>query len=69
MNERALAIKHVTSLIGAWETVRAYGDAARGIRRHALDLKREIGLMQSVGEPGETLARRWCRVHGLGSYA
>lgn len=68
MNERALAIQHVTSLIGAWESARAYGDAARGIRRHVIDLKREIGLMQSAGEPGETLAHRWCRVSGLGTY-
>ena len=65
MNERALAVQYVTDLIGRWQSASAHGQAARGIARHVVELKREIGAMQAAGPDGERRARTWCLVAGL----
>ena len=68
-SEREAAIKLVAEIIGRWESARVYGPAALGVRRHVVELKRELGQMQAAGEPGASLARRWCLLYGIAAAA
>ncbi len=71
--ERELAIRHVSMLVGTYRRMlknpMMNGDRAAGLARHVRELVDEIAQMQIAGEPGETLARRWCFLCGLGRYA
>lgn len=62
MTERERAIAHVAALIVAYRAMHVRGSRFAKGRIEALST--EIGFMQARGEPGDTLARRWCLVTG-----
>lgn len=70
--ERELAIRHVSMLVGTYRRMlknpTMKGDFAAGLACHVRELVDEIALIQAEGEPGATLARRWCFLVGLGRY-
>ena len=69
MSERQRAIRYLSELVVRHRAHAASGRCAHPValfwRARAAMLSREIGLMQAAGEPGETLARRWCRLVGV----